>query len=818
MLDEPYEPTTIDAFAQELWEREGVYRFDPQAPGEVLSVDTPPPTVSGSLHVGHVFSYTQAECIVRFQRMRGRNVFYPFGFDDNGLPTERLAEKEHGVLGRELPREEFVRLCRETAARYEAEFETLWRSLGISADWSLRYGTIDERCIRISQRGFLDLLDKDQAYLKTSPTLWDTETQTAVAQAELDDKTQQTTMNRLRFDLVDGGAVEIATTRPELLCACVAMFVHPSHARAQELIGQKARVPLFGHEVLIRADDKVDPEKGTGVVMCCTFGDKTDVEWFQKHGLELRQAIARDGRMTALAGPEEGLFAKQARRAILARLEEAGHLVAQEALENVVKVFERTGREIEFLPTRQWFVKVLDKKDKLVELGARIRWFPEHMGKRYRNWVEGLEWDWCISRQRFFGVPFPVWFCAGCGHVFRAPEAWLPVLDHDNHRIDEACPSCGGTTWEPERDVMDTWATSSETPSINHRWGEREDERRSPLPMSLRPQAHDIIRTWAFYTIVKSWAHFADVPWGDVMVSGHVQTAKGEKIAKNKANTPTDPRDMIDAHGADAVRYWALSATLGSDYRYSEDDLKQGRRLGVKLWNASRLARQHLADFDPRAERPSDTPIDAWVRGRLAETVRIATDHLERYEFGLAKGDVERFFWGELCDNYLEMIKTRLHGGESAEAIAARRAAQAGLYDVLSAVVRMLSPYVPHVCEVVWQELFRAHEGVASVAIAPWPAATPPADAEAAEADGEAAVAALTAVRRWRTEQKVGAGKPLVAARLALGTEVAARFDRVREAVVAAARLEAFEVHTDADLPPAEARLEAAEVATPPAS
>ncbi len=818
MLDENYEPRTIDAFAQALWANEGVHRFDPNAPGEVFSVDTPPPTVSGSLHVGHVFSYTQAECIVRYRRMRGGNVYYPFGFDDNGLPTERLAEKEHGVLGRDTPREEFVRLCRLTAARYEAEFESLWRSLGMSADWSLRYGTIDERCIRISQRGFLDLLAKGEAYRKTSPTIWDTEVRTAVAQAELDDKTQKTRMNRLRFDLVDGGSVEIATTRPELLSACVAMFLHPSHPHAASLLGRRARVPLFGHEVTIRADEKVDPAKGTGIVMCCTFGDKTDVEWFQKHGLDLRQAIDLDGRMTALAGPEAGLYVKPARQAILERLRESGHLLGQQEIENVVKVSERTGREIEFLPTRQWFVRVLDKKERLIELGERVRWFPEHMGKRYRNWVEGLEWDWCISRQRFFGVPFPVWFCDGCDHVFAAPDAWLPILDHADHTITDPCPTCGGTSWTPERDVMDTWATSSETPAINHRWGEAGDAPRAPLPMSLRPQAHDIIRTWAFYTIVKSNAHFGDVPWRDVMVSGHVQAPGRVKISKSKGNAPTDPRELITSHGADATRYWALSATLGNDYQYNEDDFKQGRRLGVKLWNAARLARRHLEDFDPKAARPADAPIDAWIRGRLAETIETATDHLERYEFGLAKGDVERFFWGDLCDNYLEMIKSRLHGGDGAPARDARRAAQAGLYDVLGAVVRLFAPFLPHVTEVIWQELFREREGIVSVARARWPEPHPPADADEARADGDAALAALTAVRRWRTEQRVAAGKPLRAARLALGADVARRFERVREAVVTAARLDLVEALPSADVEPREARLTAAEPESSPPS
>ncbi|MDJ0975930.1 MAG: valine--tRNA ligase [Planctomycetota bacterium] len=817
MLEGKYDPKTVEPRIQELWESKGVHRFDPDAEGEVFSIDTPPPTVSGSLHIGHVFSYTQAECIARFERMRGRNVFYPFGFDDNGLPTERLAEREHEVLGRELPRDKFVELCRETSDKYKQEFEQLWRGLGFSADWSLCYSTIDERSVRVSQRAFLDLLAKGHAYMMSGPTMWDTETQTAVAQAELESKDQTTFMNDVRFDLADGGHVVIATTRPELLCACVAMFIHPDHPRAGELLGKKAIVPLYGHEVEIRADEMADPEKGTGIVMCCTFGDKTDVEWYRKHELELRQAIGRDGRLLEIAGPEAGLFAKQARRKILERLEEAGLLLGKEQVENVVNVFGRTGREIEFLPTRQWFVRILDKKDKLVELGEQVRWFPAHMGKRYKNWVEGLEWDWGISRQRFFGVPFPVWHCDGCGHVYSAPEDWLPVLDHANHEVTHACPDCGGTAWTPDPDVMDTWATSSETPQINARWGEAEGPRRCPLPMTMRPQAHDIIRTWAFYTIVKSWLHFGEVPWRDAMVSGHVQAPGRQKISKSKGNAPTDPRDMLTAHGADPTRYWALSATLGNDYVYNEDDLKQGRRLCVKLWNASKFAMRHLESYDPKGAPPAPHPMDSWIRTRLADTVRLATDNLERYEFGIAKGDIERFFWNDLCDNYLEMIKDRLYD-ESPEGAEARRAAQAGLYDALYGVVRLLTPFVPHVAESVYQTLFAAAEGVDSVAQTPWPDATTIDEAETAEQDGAAAVSVLTAIRRWRSEQKISPGKKLASARLRASADVAGRFERVAPAVRAAGRVADLTVETDESLPAGEVALEDAELDEPVAS
>jgi valyl-tRNA synthetase len=811
MLENEYDPKVVDLAAQALWEASGVHRFDPGAPGEVYSVDTPPPTVSGRLHIGHVFSYTQAEAIVRYQRMRGRNVFYPFGFDGNGLPTERLAEKEHGVLGREMPRERFVALCLETSRKYEREIEALCRSLGLSADWSLCYSTIDERSIRISQRGFLDLLRKGEAYRKTSPTLWDTETQTAVAQAELDSKTKQTHMNDLRFDLVGGGSITIATTRPELLSACVAVFVHPEDPRAKALAGRRAIVPLFGHDVAIRTDEKVDPEKGSGLVMCCTFGDKTDVEWYQKHGLDLRQAIARDGRMTDLAGPEAGLYANQARKAVLERLMAAGHLLKQVAIENVVSTYSRTGREIEFLPTRQWFVKVLDKKDDLIVLGERVRWFPAHMGKRYKNWVQGLEWDWCVSRQRFFGVPFPVWTCRTCDGTFAAPEEWLPVLDHSKHEVGEPCRGCGGTDWVPEPDVMDTWATSSETPQINARWGEPVGPPRAPLPMTMRPQAHDIIRTWAFYTIVKSWIHHRDVPWADAMVSGHVQAPGKVKISKSLGNAPSDPTELVRDHGADATRYWALSATLGNDYVYSEEDLKQGRRVCVKLWNAARLARRHLEGFDRRRAAAAPLVIDRWIRDRLAAVTAAATRSLDQYEFGIAKGEVERFFWNDLCDNYLEMIKDRLHD-ESPGAAAARESARAGLHDALYGAVRLWAPFVPHVCEAVYQDLFAAVEGHRSVAVAPWPTPESFGADRDAEAAGLAAVALLTAVRRWRSERKLSPGKPLARARIEAGAHVLHHVGAVLADVRAAGRIGDLVVEAADDLEPATARCAEAEV------
>lgn len=798
-LSDAYDAKAVESAAQELWEKERCHAFDAaeaeRHPERVWSVDTPPPTVSGSLHIGHVFSYTQAECVVRYKRMRGWNVFYPFGFDGNGLPTERLAEDRHKVRGKDMPRPDFVRLCLETSHHYEKEFEAYMRSLGVSADWSLAYSTIDDRCVRISQRAFVDLWKRGEVYLKESPTLWCTTCGTALAQADLEFKDRPSRFTTLRFDLAGGGALRIATTRPELLPACVAVFVHPAHPQAQAILGRRAVVPLQDRDVPILADDKVDPEKGTGIVMCCTFGDKTDVEWFQKHRLPLRQAIDATGRMMPIAGAEAGLAVGKARKAILERLATAGHAEEGKDIVHPVATHERCGTDIQFLPTRQVFVRILDKKADLIAASEKIRWLPDYMGKRFRNWVENLEWDWCLSRQRFYGVPFPIWHCKACGTISVARDEDLPV-DPTAASPKAPCSACGGSDFEPERDVMDTWATSSETPQINARWGDPAGPPRATRPMALRPQAHEIIRTWAFYTVAKSWMHFRDVPWKDAMISGLVLGKDGEKISKSRGNAPDDPKTLLARHGADALRYWALSARLGTDYPYSDTDLASGRRLCVKLWNAARLVLPHLTGFDPAAPRAPERPVDRGIRLRLAQTVSDVTRLLDDYEFGLAKKRVEEFFWGDLCDNWLEMAKGRLYDA-APEHAAERRAAQATAYDALWGVLRLLAPFVPHVVEAVHQAHFRATEGVASVTRAAWPGGEVPITVDPNDpgiAAWSAALPALMRIRQWRSENKVSPGKPIPAVRFTTREGGVAPLREVTPDVIAGARVGRIEV------------------------
>jgi valyl-tRNA synthetase len=794
-IDAAYDPKAIEPAARELWERERCHAFDAEAarraPQNVFSIDTPPPTVSGSLHIGHVFSYTQAECIARYQRMRGRNVFYPFGFDGNGLPTERLAEQEHNVKGRDMPRPQFVKLCLETSRKYEAEFEQFMRSLGISADWSLAYSTIDERCMRISQRGFLDLWNKGEAYLKDAPTFWCTQCGTALAQADLEAKEKPSQFLTVRFDLEGGGHFEIATTRPELMPACVAVFLHPSHPRASELVGRRALVPLqSGYSVPIMKDEKVDPEKGTGIVMCCTFGDKTDVEWFRKHALPLRVAIARDGTMTELAGPEKGLYVNKARRQFADRLAAAGHLVTSKEIVHPVATHERCKTDVQFLSTKQVFIRLLDKKAELLAMGEKVRWLPDYMGKRYRDWVENLEWDWGVSRQRHYGVPFPMWHCKRCGTPTVARDEDLPV-DPTATPPKTPCPSCGSTEFDGDRDVMDTWATSSETPQINAKWGEK-DPVSGLRPMSMRPQAHEIIRTWAFYTIAKSWLHWKEAPWRDAMISGWVLAPDREKISKSKGNAPADPRMLIEKHGADSLRYWALSAKLGTDYAFNEEDIASGRRLCMKLWNAGKLLLGHLAGFDPKAARPPERPVDRGMRLRLARAAAEATELLDAYEFGLAKKRVEELFWGDLCDHWLEMAKDRLYDASPAAA-ETRRATQATAHDVLYGILRLLAPFTPHVVEALHQAHFRATDGPASITRAPWPTASKPSDDDPGLLAWNAAVVALAAIRRWRSESKVSPAKAIPRARLMLPSAAFDRFSEVEADVRAAGRVSVLE-------------------------
>lgn len=705
---------------QSFWKENAVYSFDANRQNEIYSIDTPPPTVSGSLHIGHIFSYAQAEMIARFKRMQGCNVFYPFGFDDNGLPTERLVEKDEGIIAKNLPRSEFIEKCVATTAKYEKEFKDLWQSLGFSVDWSLQYETINPMVQRISQKSFIKLFKEGKAYMKESPVLWCTECQTSIAQAELETTDKDTTFNYIQF-MTGKERLIVATTRPELLYGCVCLFVNPEDDRYKQYIGKKALVPLYNYEIPIFADDKVDLDKGTGVVMCATFGDSTDAEWYETHKLPYRKVILPDGTIDEGVPFIGGLKVIAARKQITRLLSENGLLIESKSITHTVAVHERCGKEIEILPSKQWYIDILTNKELFLKAADKINWYPSYMKNRYTLWVENLKWDWCISRQRYFGVPFPLWYCKDCGKVILASEEMLP-LNPLEMKPGEPC-SCGCNEFIPESSVFDTWATSSVTPQINAKWGEGNEISDKLLPMSMRTQAHEIIRTWAFYTIVKSLYHTGEIPWKDIMICGFVLAKKGEKISKSKGNSELSPQILIENHSADAIRYWAANSKLGTDTFFSVDELGIAKRFITKLWNASKFSISHLQDIDLTADIDL-MPVDRWIIERCKQTTFEAARLLNQYEIGHARHEIDDFFWKDFCDYYLEIVKERLYQPEI-YGYKERQSAQHALYYCMLNILKLYAIYVPHITEYIYQEFFRRNEGGISLHKLRWENETP---------------------------------------------------------------------------------------------
>ncbi|HEY4929634.1 MAG TPA: valine--tRNA ligase [Acidimicrobiales bacterium] len=819
----------LEATWSARWEADGIYAFDASATrDQVFSIDTPPPTVSGSLHIGHVFSYTHTDAVARFQRMRGRQVFYPMGWDDNGLPTERRVQNYFGVrCDPSLPydpdyvppteppkdpvaisRPNFVALCHQLTTEDEQVFEHLWRTLGLSVDWSRTYATIGERAQRASQRGFLRLARRGQVVQRTAPTLWDVDFRTAVSQAELEDRERPGAYHRLRFPRVDAeGDVEIETTRPELLPACVALVAHPDDERYRPLFGTSVSTPLFGVRVPVVAHELANPEKGSGIAMICTFGDTTDVVWWRELALPTRTVVGRDGRLLPVEFGTEGwesddpaaadaaygqLVAKsvkQAQTRIVELLTESGDLIGEpRPITHPVKFFEKGDRPLEIVSSRQWFVETLPHREALLARGEELAWHPPYMAHRYRAWVEGLTSDWNISRQRFFGVPLPVWYPVGAEGDVDYDAPILPDEDHlpvdpstdvpDGYTSDQRGVP-GGFAGDP--DVMDTWATSSLTPQIASGWEDDPDLFARVFPMDLRPQAHDIIRTWLFSTVVRSELEHGVLPWSDVAVSGWVLDPDRKKMSKSKGNVVT-PLPLLEQHGADAVRYWAASGRPGTDTAVDEGQMKVGRRLAMKVLNASRFALGRLTDEGGTTVVPPldavTAPIDRAMLGRLAVVVTEATTAFESYDYARALERTEAFFWA-FCDDYLELVKTRAYGEADDAGTASARAALAA---ALSVMLRLLAPVLPFVTEEVWSWWQSG-----SIHSATWPTVgdTGPGPAAAVGVDPttdavlEVAAEVLGLIRRAKTTAKRSMRAPV--ARLTV-TDTPARLEALAAA------------------------------------
>ena len=822
MATAPDKPTLdgIEPVWASRWETDGTYDFDRSAHrSNVYAIDTPPPTVSGSLHMGHVFSYTHTDTIARYQRMRGRSVFYPMGWDDNGLPTERRVQNYFGVRcdpsvpyrsGFQPPfrgdppkdhqpvsisRPNFIELCEELTHQDEKVFEDLFRRLGLSVDWSLLYATIDERSRRAGQRAFLRNLARGEAYTQEAPTLWDIDFKTAVAQAELEDRERPGAYHQIAFARTDGnGDVVIDTTRPVLIAACVALVAHPDDERYQPLFGSTVRTPLYDVEVPVLAHPLAQPDKGTGIAMICTFGDLTDVLWWRELSLPTRAIIGRDGRIIAsppngLESPRGvaayeaigGLFVNQAQNKVVEMLREVGAMIGEpRPITHPVKFFEKGDRPLEIVTSRQWYIRNggrdTDLRNDLLGRGEQLVWHPDHMRHRYSNWVEGLNGDWLISRQRYFGVPIPVWYpIAADGTVEHdrplvPDEGRLPIDPStdvpDGYRADQR-DQPGGFTGDP--DVMDTWATSSLSPQIAGCWEDDPDLFSRVFPMDLRPQGHDIIRTWLFSTVVRAHFEHGSLPWTNTALSGWILDPDRKKMSKSKGNVVT-PIDLFERFGSDAVRYWAASARPGVDTAFSEEQMKVGRKLATKLLNATKFV---LSFAEPSATAVVDSAVDRDMLARVAAVIEEATVAFEQYDYARALERTESLFWW-FCDDYVELVKGRAYDTQGPVAAESARLA---MRLALSAIQRLLAPFIPFATEEVWSWW---REG--SVHRASWPTVADVGGVvgdASSEARLEAVGAVLGQIRRAKTEAKRSQKTVVDSARVE-GT--AASLDAVRDA------------------------------------
>ncbi len=745
-MNKEYDFNKCEQKWQNYWEKEKIFNFDFNSDKEIYSIDTPPPTLSGKMHIGHAFSYTQQDVMARYKRMMNKNVLYPFGTDDNGLATEKLVEKENKIKIFEIKRKDFIELCQKTIEKLRPNFIKDWKDIGMSCDFDLKYSTISPEVQKISQSYFIDLYHMKRAYRKEGPTVWCPQCQTAIAQAEMEDKEKDSVFYDINFE-TENGKITIATTRPELLPSCVAIFVHPDDKRYVNFIDKYAFVPIFNQKVKIIKDNSVNPEKGTGVVMCCTFGDTNDIEWFLTYNLPLKISISKDGKFNENAGKYKELPIKKGKEMIVKDLKDNGMIIGEKQIVHTLNVHERCGTPIEIISTNQWFIKYLDLKNDFLKLGDQLSWTPNHFKNRYNNWVNGLKWDWCISRQRYFGIPFPVWYCTECKKEIVAKKSELPV-DPFSNKPSEKC--CNNQNLIPDKNVLDTWATSALTPQIIQSLIFNEEIKKNIFPMSLRPQAHDIINFWLFYSIARSKLHFNLLPWKKTTISGFVLDEKGEKMSKSKGNV-INPQDITSKYSADALRYWATSVGFGEDIRWSEKEINTAKRTLNKIWNASKFSINHIENYNLKEKDFENLENeDKWIFTKFQKMIEKYFDYFEKYQYEKARKELDLFFWDNYCSNYIEIIKSRLYNSKRFP-----NSARYTIYCILLGILKLYSPFIPHITEEIYFQYFKNHEKNKSIHLSLMPKKDDSFCFSEINKEMEEIIQIFTEVRKYKSENKI---------------------------------------------------------------
>ena len=750
MLPKTYEPEKIEPKWQKFWLDEKIYKYELDEKRPSYAIDTPPPFTSGTLHLGHVLSHTWIDIIARYKRMTGHNVLFPQGFDNHGLPTELKVEKEFGI-SKDQP-EKFLQKCVEWTWQAIEAMRNQFIRIGYSADWDLEYHTMDDWYKAAVQKSLLEFYKKGMLYRDKHPVYWCPRCRTSLAKAEVGYVEEEGYLYYIKLPLADGsGHVPIATTRPELMPACVAVFVHPEDERYKDVVGKKVKLPIFEREVPVIADEDVDPEFGTGAVYNCTYGDEQDVVWQKRYNLPVIIAINEDGTMNERAGPYRGLKTEEARKSIAEDLEKMGLLYKKQKVHHrVLRHTERSScmAPIELLPKTQWFIRVKDFTDEIVKVAKEINWYPEDMFLRLKDWAESMDWDWVISRQRVFGTPIPFWVCDN-GEIILPDEDGLPV-DPRFERPPRKCSD--GSEPKPVTDVLDCWVDSSITPLIITKWheamkGDEEAKRwfEHNFPTALRPQGTDIIRTWAFYTIFRTYTLTGEKPWDDVLINGMVAGPDGRKMSKSYGNVVA-PDEVIPKYGADALRLWTALAPPGEDHPFKWETVDYNYRFLQKVWNIYRFAERHLSDFNPSSAPEELEPIDRWILSRLHRLIKFATEEMERYRFNLLTRELMTFVWHEVADDYIEMIKYRLYGDDEESKLKAK----AALYELLYNVMLLLAPLAPHITEELYQEMFKGHIGAKSVHLLEWSKYDESRISEEAERLGELAREIVGVMRRYK--------------------------------------------------------------------